>query len=55
MVSNRTDEGTSSYPADLMNTNTLLEFSLKYVNNTYVTRPVKTGKITPTHIVMNIL
>ena len=31
MVSNRTDEKTSSYPADLVNTNSLLEFSLEYV------------------------
>ena len=30
MVSNRTDEGTSAYPADLMNANSLLNFSLKY-------------------------
>ena len=31
MASNRTDENTSSYPADLMAANSLLEFSLKYV------------------------
>ena len=31
MVSNRTDENTSSYPADLMSANSLLECSLKYV------------------------
>ena len=31
MASNRTDENTSSYPADFMASNSLLEFSLKYV------------------------
>ena len=31
VVSNRTDEGTPSYPADLMNANSLLQFSLEYV------------------------
>lgn len=30
-VSNRTDEATSSYPTDLMNANSLLQFVLKYV------------------------
>ena len=33
MVSSRTDEGTSAYPADLMSANTLLNFSLKYVQS----------------------
>jgi len=31
LVSDRSDEGTSSYPDDLMNTNSLLQFSLEYV------------------------
>ena len=31
MASNRTDENTSSYPADLMAANLLLKFSLEYV------------------------
>ena len=31
MASNRADENTSSYPADLMTANSLLEFSLEYV------------------------
>ena len=38
MASNRTDENTSSYPADLMTANSLLEFSLKYVYKNYVTK-----------------
>lgn len=29
-VSNRTDKATSSYPADLMNANSLTQFILKY-------------------------
>ena len=29
MVTNRTDEDTSSYPADLMNANSLLQFSIR--------------------------
>lgn len=31
LVSSRTDDNTSSYPADLMEANSLLEFSLQYV------------------------
>lgn len=30
MVTNRTNQNTSSYPADLMSASSLLEFSLKY-------------------------
>ena len=33
MASNRADENTSSYPADLMTANSLLEFSLEYAFN----------------------
>jgi len=31
LVSNRTDEGTSAYPTDLLNANLLLQFVLEYV------------------------
>ena len=37
IVSNRTDEGTSEYPTDLVNANELLEFSIRcgyYYTNT---------------------